>query len=300
MKYTDTMDDTTNLPGFFTFDPFFPTTKYHRANLDLGVGEFVEMIYEMQWNSKRDKKLRTLQQRKPFGDDNIFKTGEHNFYQFKFETQSTPKQQDGYNCSLASAICMMRICKALHRIDISSSWIDEIPRAIIPNNLFPSISYNISDPNHLLYVRMDFIKVLDKLQLLQQKAYNKQKPMIFWKSYLAYKLPNSDNTSPFIRNKMSRYDYVNEGYSQTIAGMTEQQILKNAFRNLDVIDHEFVDVFGDGNCVIYQLGNILLYDERINKPKDGNSLSKYLQKELYSHYFDTITEKWKKLYYTWF
>ena len=140
------------------------------------------MIYEMQWNSKRDKKLWTLQDRKPFGDDNIFKRGEHNFYQFKFETQSTPKQQDCYNCSLASAICMMQICKALHRIDISSSWIDKkskIPRAIIPYNLFPSISYNISDPNHLLYVRMDFIKVLDKLQLLQQKAYNKQKPMIF-------------------------------------------------------------------------------------------------------------------------
>ena len=57
MKNTDIMDDTTNLPGYFTFDSFFPTTNYHHANLNLGVGEFVETIYEMQWNSKRDKKL---------------------------------------------------------------------------------------------------------------------------------------------------------------------------------------------------------------------------------------------------
>ena len=76
--------------------------------------------------------------------------------------------------------------------------------------------------------------------------------------------------------------------------MIEQQILKNAFRNLDEIDHEFVDVFGDGNCVIYQLGNILLYDERINKPENGNSLSKYLRKELSSYYYDTLTEEGKK------
>ena len=49
MKYTDTIDNTTNLPGYFTFDPFFSTTNYHNANLDLGLSEFVEMIYEMQW-----------------------------------------------------------------------------------------------------------------------------------------------------------------------------------------------------------------------------------------------------------
>ena len=255
------------------------------------------MIYQLQWNYKGVEKPKFDI---PFLDDNTFNEGKHNFYQLKFETQSTPKQQDGHNCAFSLVLCIMPLYKALHGINISSSWIDQssdIPRIIIPNCLFASISYNIMDDNHFQYVRMDFIKILDRLARIQNDAYKKQKSIVLEKSRLAFNILTGDDTYPFIRNQMSKFDYLNEEYSQTIAGMTEQQVLKNAFKNLDEMDHEFVDVFGDDNCVIYQLGNIPLYDRHIDGITGGKRLSKFVRQELFPYYNKLTEEERKKYFY---
>ena len=41
---------------------------------------------------KKDENLRFDLENEPFGDDNTFDKGKNNFCQFKFETQSIPKQ----------------------------------------------------------------------------------------------------------------------------------------------------------------------------------------------------------------
>ena len=62
------------------------------------------------------------------------------------------------------------------------------------------------------------------------------------------------------------------------------------------MDHEFVDVFGDGNCVIYQLGNILLYDRHIDGFTGEKQLSKFVRQDLFL-YYNELTEEQKKKYF---
>ena len=77
------------------------------------------------------------------------------FYQLKRENMVAPIQQDGYNCGLGTTLAIMRFKKAFQNINISRDWIDtkeQISSAIIPESIFCSIKYNVSDEKYLQYV----------------------------------------------------------------------------------------------------------------------------------------------------
>ena len=68
---------------------------------------------------------------------------------------------------------------------------------------------------------------------------------------------------------VSNHDYTLPEYNCTIAGMVENLHCKNAFKNLDQRDYEFIDVKDDQHTFFYQLG-VFLYNYNIpDMPKQG-------------------------------
>lgn len=199
---------------------------------------------------------------------------------------------DYCNCGLATALTIMMIVRAFENNNISKNWLmkdDATTKAIIPNSIFLLLQFGLSNKNLLDLIRNEVIDLFDKLPLEQSAKYNgPQKKEIYRTQLVSPILKLSDPYQHYF--EVSNHDYTLPEYNCTIAGMIENAHCKNAFKNLNQRDYEFIDVKDDQHRFFYQL-EMFLYNYSIpHMPKQGKNLAIFMRKMFYEGWNNNITE----------